>query len=69
MAASRSGPNPQGPDPVIDPTAGRLLTLAVQADKEGRYMTACNLYTEGTQILYDGIRGRGISLFSPEGRR
>ena len=52
-----SGRAPQRSD-ALDPAVGRILMLAVQAENDRRYMTAVNLYTEGIQLLVDGVRGK-----------
>ncbi|GAV04393.1 hypothetical protein RvY_14677 [Ramazzottius varieornatus] len=48
MAASRAD--------AVDPDVTRVLTLAIQFDREGKFLAACNMYTEGINLLFKSIK-------------
>ncbi|OWA51898.1 hypothetical protein BV898_16359 [Hypsibius exemplaris] len=56
MASAKNGTGAARSE-TLDPTVGQILVLAVQAEKDKRYIAAVNFYTEGIQILVDGIKG------------
>lgn len=42
----------------VDPDVTRVLTLAIQFDREGKFLAACNMYTEGINLLFKSIKSR-----------